>query len=58
MDTIRDQTHDDLERNRRRILKKMAKKEQRMEEDFELKKNVLQSNFNENISKLVKDIAT
>ena len=53
-----DQTYEDLEGNRKRIVTKMREKEERMEDDYNLKRNVLKSNFNENLSRLLKNVAT
>ena len=55
---VSDQTYEDLEGNRKRIVTKMREKEERMEDDYNLKRNVLKSNFNENLSRLLKNVAT
>ena len=58
VDKITKQTEEDLQKDREAIMERVKAKESRVEEEFKIKKNTLKSSFNENLHKLVKNIAS
>ena len=56
VDQVKRQTYGDLSKNEKKVLKKIRYKEEQSKKEFAHKTKVLKSSFNENISKLIRNV--